>query len=122
MPFGKKLRLLREEKKLSQIELSKKLNITNQALSQYELGKRMPDAEMILKMANFFAVSVDYLLDRTDERIMVDKIKAIMASDPDFARVLDKLSTRKELQELFKIAKDMPPEKVKQYIRIIKAM
>ena len=122
MPFGKKLRLLREEKKLSQIELYKKLNITNQALSQYELGKRMPDAEMILKMANFFAVSVDYLLDRTDERIMVDKIKAIMASDPDFARVLDKLSTRKELQELFKIAKDMPPEKVKQYIRIIKAM
>ena len=122
MSFGKKLRLLREEKKLSQIELSKKLNITNQALSQYELGKRMPDAEMILKMANFFSVSVDYLLDRTDERITVDKIKAIIASDPDFARVLDKLSTRKELQELFKIAKDLPPEKVKQCIRIIRAM
>ncbi|NLM96670.1 MAG: helix-turn-helix transcriptional regulator [Halanaerobiaceae bacterium] len=122
MSFGKKLRLLREEKNLSQIELSKEMNVSSQALSQYELGKRMPDAEMIIRIADFFDVSIDYLLDRTDERITVDKIKAVMASDPEFARILDKLLTRKELQELYKIAKDMPAEKLKQYIRIIKAL
>ena len=122
MSFGKKLRSLREEKRLSQVELSKKLNITNQALSQYELGKRIPDAEMIIRIADFFDVSVDYLLDRTNERITVDNIKAILASDSAFARALDKLTTRKELQELFKITKDLSRERVEQIIRIIKAM
>lgn len=122
MSFGKKLRSLREEKRLSQVELSKKLNITSQALSQYELGKRIPDAEMIIRIADFFDVSVDYLLDRTNERITVDNIKAILASDSAFARALDKLTTRKELQELFKITKDLSRERVEQIIRIIKAM
>lgn len=122
MSFGKKLRSLRQEKKLSQVELSKKLNVTSQALSQYELGKRIPDAEMIIRIADFFDVSVDYLLDRTNERITVDNIKAILASDPAFARALDKLTTRKELQELFKVTKDLSRERVEQIIRIIKAM
>lgn len=122
MSFGKKLRSLREEKRLSQVELSKKLNVTSQALSQYELGKRIPDAEMIIRIADFFDVSVDYLLDRTNERITVDNIKAILASDSAFARALDKLTTRKELQELFKVTKDLSRERVEQIIRIIKAM
>ncbi len=122
MSFGKKLRSLRQEKKLSQVELSKKLNVTSQALSQYELGKRIPDAEMIIRIADFFDVSVDYLLDRTNERITVDNMKAILASDPAFARALDKLTTRKELQELFKVTKDLSRERVEQIIRIIKAM
>lgn len=122
MSFGKKLRSLREEKRLSQVELSKKLNVTSQALSQYELGKRIPDAEMIIRIADFFDVSVDYLLDRTNERITVDNMKAILASDPAFARALDKLTTRKELQELFKVTKDLSRERVEQIIRIIKAM
>lgn len=122
MSFGKKLRSLREEKRLSQVELSKKLNVTSQALSQYELGKRIPDAEMIIRIADFFDVSVDYLLDRTNERITVDNMKAILASDSAFARALDKLTTRKELQELFKVTKDLSRERVEQIIRIIKAM
>ncbi|MFI5358954.1 MAG: helix-turn-helix domain-containing protein [Halanaerobiales bacterium] len=122
MSFGKKLRSLRQEKKLSQVELSKKLNVTSQALSQYVLGKRIPDAEMIIRIADFFDVSVDYLLDRTNERITVDNMKAILASDPAFARALDKLTTRKELQELFKVTKDLSRERVEQIIRIIKAM
>lgn len=122
MSFGKKLRSLRQEKKLSQVELSKKLNVTSQALSQYELGKRIPDAEMIIRIADFFDVSVDYLLDRTNERITVDNMKAILASDPAFARALEKLTTRKELQELFKVTKDLSRERVEQIIRIIKAM
>ena len=77
---------------------------------------------MIIRIADFFDVSVDYLLDRTNERITVDNIKAILASDSAFARALDKLTTRKELQELFKITKDLSRERVEQIIRIIKAM
>lgn len=66
MKFGSILRELREEKDLLQVDLAKKLNITSQSLSQYELSKRMPDIEMINRLADFFNVSVDYLLGRTD--------------------------------------------------------
>ncbi len=68
MSFGERLRQLRKEKNISQTELAGIFNITSQALSQYELQKRMPDAEMILKLADYFNVSVDYLLGRTDIR------------------------------------------------------
>lgn len=66
MKFGYILRNLREEKGLSQVDLAKQLNITSQSLSQYELNKRMPDIDMINRLANYFNVSVDYLLGRTE--------------------------------------------------------
>lgn len=73
--FGKRLRYLREENDLSQIELAKTLNITSQALSQYELNKRMPDTEMVRRIAKYFNVSVDFLLGESDERTPAHKIK-----------------------------------------------
>jgi transcriptional regulator with XRE-family HTH domain len=69
MTFGYRLRCLREEKSLSQVELAKHLSITNQSLSQYELDKRMPDANMLKNLANYFEVSIDYLLGRTNDRV-----------------------------------------------------
>ncbi|MFW6030614.1 MAG: helix-turn-helix domain-containing protein [Halanaerobiales bacterium] len=122
MSFGKRLRQLREENKISQIELAKKMSITSQALSQYELNKRMPDTEMVRKLAKHFKVSVDYLLGESNERSPADKIKQSISSDPELANFWDKLSQREDLQLLFKQTKDMSPEGVKQIIRIIKAI
>ncbi|WHH58144.1 helix-turn-helix transcriptional regulator [Petroclostridium sp. X23] len=73
MTFGKRLRQLREQMNISQIELAKELKITSQAVSQYELDKRMPDAIMIIRLANFFNVSADYLLCRNN--IQQDYVK-----------------------------------------------
>lgn len=63
-----RLSQLRKEVNLTQEELSKKLKITRSALSLYELGKRDPDTETLNLLADFFHVSVDYLLGRTDIR------------------------------------------------------
>jgi len=64
--IGKRLRLLREEKKLKQIDLAKILKTSSQALSQYELDKRTPDLEMLCEIANYFEVSLDYLVGRSN--------------------------------------------------------
>lgn len=64
--LGSRIRDLREKNDISQIELSKKLNISNTTLSQYESGKRIPSDEIKLKIADHFNVSIDYLLGRTD--------------------------------------------------------
>ena len=66
--LGKRLRSLREENNLSQIELSKRLGIGNVTLSQYETGARNPDNETLIAISDIFGVSTDYLLGKTDLR------------------------------------------------------
>lgn len=65
--FHKRLISLRKDKKLTQHELAKQLGITRSALSQYELGNRQPDYETLEKIAQYFHVSIDYLLGRTND-------------------------------------------------------
>lgn len=67
MTLGERIRMLREKNKLTQTELSKKLGIPNQNLSNYERGFRHPDYEALQKIADFFDVSVDYLLGRREK-------------------------------------------------------
>jgi transcriptional regulator with XRE-family HTH domain len=72
--FGKRFKQLRAETKLKQQDFvdlfnSKyNFNFTRQAISLYETGKRIPEIDALTCFAQFFDVSVDYLLGRTDER------------------------------------------------------
>lgn len=66
MNFPLRLRFLREKANLSREELARQLNITYWALSKYESGKRQPDLTTLVKIADFFKVSTDWLLCRTD--------------------------------------------------------
>ncbi|MPN50065.1 hypothetical protein SDC9_197691 [bioreactor metagenome] len=59
---------LRKLKKLSQSSLAKIMNVDQTAVSKWELDKAYPDMELAMKLADFFDVSVDYLLGRTDEK------------------------------------------------------
>lgn len=64
--FRERLKKLRISKGLNQNELAQILNVAKQTVSNWENGNRMPDSEMLVKIADFFDVSVDYLLGRTD--------------------------------------------------------
>lgn len=71
MTFGERLKLLRLEKDLTQIELGKRFNLGKTAISLYENNERFPDKETLDKMADFFDCSIDYLLGRTDLKNIV---------------------------------------------------
>lgn len=60
--IGRRLRNLREKFGLSQTELSKRLKIPNQSISNYERGSRQPDYESLIALADFYGVSVDYII------------------------------------------------------------
>lgn len=64
--FGVILKELRKGKNLTGEELGNLLNVTKVAISNWENGNRTPDTEMLKKIADFFDVSVDYLIGRTD--------------------------------------------------------
>ena len=63
-----KLRDIREDNDLSQTDIAKILNTTQQQYSKYELGIRSIPIEKLDVLATFYNTSVDYLIGRTDER------------------------------------------------------
>lgn len=62
----KRLAELRKSKQLSQLALGNLLNSAQETISGYENGRSEPDYPTLIKIANFFDVSIDYLLERTD--------------------------------------------------------
>lgn len=65
--FSHKLKQLRLSKDLSQRELGQKVGVSNATLSLYENNDRKPDFDTIKKLADYFGVTADYLLGRTDD-------------------------------------------------------
>lgn len=62
------IKKLRQEKGLTQKQLAKEVHITQTAVSQWELGKTAPDKQIANKLADFFGVTLDFILGRTTER------------------------------------------------------
>lgn len=64
--IGQRIADLRKQNHMSQNELAEALFVTRQAVSKWEIGKGMPNIEILLALTNLFNVSIDYLLDHTD--------------------------------------------------------
>lgn len=64
--FGKKLKALRTARKISQKEFGKLFGLAESTIGMYERDERRPDFELLNRFADFFEVSTDYLLGRTD--------------------------------------------------------
>jgi transcriptional regulator with XRE-family HTH domain len=62
--FGEMLEELRQDRHLSQRELGDKIHVTPGTISNYENGVHLPDVEKLVDLADFFGVTVDYLLGR----------------------------------------------------------
>ncbi len=56
------LKKIRKQKKLNQQKVAMDLNISRESLSYYENGKRSPDIDMLVKLSDYFGVSIDYLI------------------------------------------------------------
>lgn len=72
--LGERLKILRGEKKIFQKELANGLNLSQETISLYETNKREPDYETLSRIADYFNVSIDYLLGRTDIRTPIQNI------------------------------------------------
>ena len=61
-----RLKYLREQRKISQLKLALDLNMNQNSISRYETGAHEADYATLIKLADYFNVSIDYLLERTD--------------------------------------------------------
>ena len=64
----KNIRAIREDNDLRQSDVAKVLNVSQNTYSQYETGVIAITAEILIKLADYYDVSIDYLLDRTDKK------------------------------------------------------
>lgn len=61
-----RLKELRKSKRISQLKLATDLNTNQNTISRYETGEREPGIAELIRIADYFNVSLDYLLERTD--------------------------------------------------------
>ncbi|MBQ3481332.1 MAG: helix-turn-helix transcriptional regulator [Oscillospiraceae bacterium] len=63
----RRLKSIREKRGISQLKLAMDLGLTQNSVSRYESGVREADYKTLVAMADYFNVSIDYLLERTDK-------------------------------------------------------
>lgn len=64
--FSERLAKLRDSRNLSQKEVAKEFGVVVRAYQRYEYGEREPQLSVLIRMADFYGVSIDYLAGRTD--------------------------------------------------------
>jgi transcriptional regulator with XRE-family HTH domain len=106
MSFGDRLRKLREQKGITQKELGKVLNTSDRVIGYYEANDRFPKDENILRaIADFFDVSVDYLIGRKNANMSQNELVAETMANYNFN------------------VEGLPPEaikKIREYIELIR--
>lgn len=120
--LGERIKELRKKKGVTQKELALYLGVSDRAVGYYESGQRTPPPDILQKIADFFHVSVDYLLGRTDVYNPTDEITEAVSDDPELLEFWNELKEREDLKLLFKQTKKLSPKDIKQIIRIIKAI
>lgn len=115
--LGQKIKQLRLDNDITQKELADFLGVTPKAISFYELGQRMPSPEMILKMANKFNVTTDFLLG--NEEIPSQDGYYL---DPEAAKMAQELYDNPGMRILFDAARNVSADDLKLAAEIIGRM
>lgn len=100
--FDKILRLLRNEKGMSQQELADALGISKSSINMYERGERQPNFEVLEAIADFFNVDIDYLLGRTNKTTKIINPQTIAAHFDGDEYTEEELSKIREFAEFVK--------------------
>lgn len=110
--LGSNIKYLREKNNLSQKELAKILNISNSTLSQYESNVRVPSDDIKILIADYFNVSLDYLLGRSSNPHKNNKKTKVDELEEDFPE---------GISVLYRANQKLTPEQKDTMIRMIKA-
>ncbi len=117
MNYKNRIAALRKSRSLTQDDLSTTLGISRAALSHYEKGRREPDYDTLITIADFFKVSLDYIMGRTDD--------PLASLDPDTRAFTDQLElSNDQLLEQFALTidgKKLTPEESKRFIAFVRA-
>ncbi len=110
--IGARLKKLREQKGETQVQLAEFLTVSQQAVGKWELDKASPDDKTLIKIANHYGVTTDYLLGYDDAPAYY--------TDPETAALVQELKENPEFKVMFDSTRDLDPKSVKEIIEFIK--
>lgn len=122
--YSERLKELRKNKKLTQKEVAEKIGVARTTYAMYEQNRREPDNETLQKIADFFNVTTDYLLGRTDDPTMTAKeeaYKKVTVNGSEIELSAEEYKVFQELKKypvLFHDLASNPETKVKQLIKM----
>jgi transcriptional regulator with XRE-family HTH domain len=107
--FIKRIKEERLKKELSQAELAEKIGVTQQAVGKWETGKAMPDLATLRRLASFFDVTTDYLLESECDDNLV----------PSVIDHAEKMNLNDEQKAALEDYKKMPPDEQQRRLSIV---
>lgn len=130
--FGERLKQLREERNLTQADLAKTIHVPRATLANWEINRADPGIKMAQYLADYFKVSVDYLLGRSDNPGPTDEIASArtriefpLGDDPSTKDLLffwKKLKQRNSLLLLFRQIWALSDDSIRRMSRVIRAI
>lgn len=120
MKFGDRLKSLRMMNNLSQTDFGKILNKSANNISQYETGKREPDLETLKIISDYFKVSLDYLLGKTDDPLPVRDVDQDLHDEHDYNAELDAFLKDDEMTSMFYGYENWTEEEKRNLLNILK--
>jgi len=79
----KNLKLLRNQKKLSQKQLAEIIGVSQQSINKYENHNIEPDINTLIQLANYFSTSVDYLIGNTEITNIIESVEPFNLNDDE---------------------------------------
>ena len=121
--FHENLKKVRKSKGLTQKALSEKLGVALSTVAMWETGSRQPDYQTLNRIADFFGVSFDELLeDQSEKQAMRDDEIYISYEDDEVFSIRELLRTRPEMKMLFSVSKNATKEDIERTVAIIEAL
>lgn len=120
--LGERLKTVRKQRKMSQKELAKILNIDSSTVANYETGNRQPQYSTLVDIADYFSVSIDWLIGRTNNPNVNTVTMAIEGLEPRIQKIL--LEDKKNALPFLSLAADClesgyPVEQVRELLKNI---
>lgn len=114
MKFPDNLKTIRKARGLTMKQLADLIGLTESSISQYEAGRRQPDNEGLLRLAEALDTTVGELLGETK--------KESTSIGDELMDILEACRDRSDLRMLFKLSRDATPDDVRKAISIIQAL
>lgn len=116
-----RIRELREERGLTQKELAEAIGVDRTAIAKYESGASGAKSEMLEKLANYFGVTTDYILGRTNEKTPAPVVQS-ESEEEEIREYLQQIKDDPSTRMMFDLVRGATLEEVKATVAFLKAL
>lgn len=106
--FGDRLKEIRKQHGLTQKELANIMGLSTSTITKYEINERYPELDILIKLADYFRVSLDYLFDRNTSNVEV--LSTYIATELNKRGMLNSANIAKKVESIINVMESLIKE------------